>query len=434
MRLSIFVIIVLLILYPSYSLAQNQDMYCSALDDSKTYKNKQSYKYLLVGSDGWLFRSKKDFKEDFLFNTKTLENFSKFNNALKNNGVNLYIVMPPTRGLMHGDKLSVSVNNYPKFNKQKAWNSYYNSIKQLQDIGLSVASFDGVMELGGEFYYKRDHHWTLSGADFSAKNTAKLFEGIKKDIPETYYKTDNTNEIIELNGSFEGFVEKACDIQIPNEKTELVKTYKDNDLFIDDDSVAKIALVGTSNCTEPNPSYANFAGYLREYIGADVDNASIAGGGIDTPMLAYLASNDYRNKKHKHIIWELASHYDFNGDEFKPIFKQIIPAAKGECNGSATVEKELFLSSEKIDLDIDSIDKNSYIYLKFDNPINKDFALSYKNSKGNLKRFRFKRSDRYPNDGIYFYEFDEDRVSNLFLLMSKNYKASKVFIEVCPSL
>lgn len=432
MRLSILRVIILILMAQGASVfAQDTGYHCAALDEGSTYKDKKSYKYLLMGDEGWMFRSKKDFKGDFLLDDETLHKFSDFDKALKKNGVTLHIVMPPTRGILHYKKLIEEQKFVPEFDPAHARSTYRQSLQQLKLTGISVTSFDNVFERQNDFYYKRDHHWTLAGAEFSAQKTAELFEPYREEIPAVTYKTERTDEKITLNGAFEKFVEKACDVNIAGEETAVVKTYKESDLF-DREELPPIALVGTSNCTEPNPSYANFAGYLRQYVGADVDNISIAGGGIDTPILSYLASDDYQNKKHKHIIWELASHYDFNGKEFAPIFKQIIPAAKGLCGDEALIKKEFPLSAKKTSIITGAVQMPTYISLKFDAAIKKDFALNYKNEEGKSQRFRFQRSDRYPHDGIYFLDLGAEPISDLSLLMPKNHEAKSVSIEICP--
>lgn len=437
MRISIFNVIVCLCLlaFPSVAAAK-EDWYCDALTSAKTYSSKKSYKYLLHGKDGWLFRSKKDFKQDFSLTPEAIAKFSALSKAMKNKGVHLHITMPPTRGALHVSMLEEGQSHTQPFDADAAYNDYLTSIEQLQKAGLSVADFKDSNQLESDFYYARDHHWTLAGADFSARRTADLFDAYKSDITPVNYVTENTGGEKELDGSFEKLVEEVCAVDISGEKTSLVQTYKEGDLFEEGNDAAAIALIGTSNCTEPNPSYANFAGYLREYIGADVENVSIAGGGIDTPMLSYLASEKYQNAAHQHVIWELASHYDFNGSEFEPIFRQIIPAAKGSCDGKALVEKTVALTKEKIPVSIEPFTANSYISLKFDAPVKRDFALVYKNNEGKSERFRFKRSDRYPHDGIYYLEWGDGHqdIVNLALLLSKDFAAKNVTLQVCPDL
>lgn len=426
--------LVIFLLLPASSSAMETKYVCDALDDGRIYKgSKKSYKYLIEGRDGWFFRSTKDFKSDFSLTPKTLKRFSTFNEILKDNGVTLHIIMPPTRGILHHNFVLQTQKHAPDFNADTAFRSYKSALLQLRLEGISIASFDTVPNMKDSFYYPRDHHWTAAGAEVSAQKTAGLLKPFRDDFVEENYMTEKTNEEVELGGSMEAFVEKQCGVEIQGSKAPIIKTYKEEDLF-GDSLPASIALIGTSNCTEPEPSYANFAGYLRQYLSADVDNLSIGGAGIYTPMLSFLASDAYRERKYKHVIWELASHYNFNGHNFSENFQQMIAAARGSCDETSLAMKEIDLVGKKVDLALPPVTAASYIYLQFDKPFKQDFALSYKNTKGESKRFRFKRDARYPYDGTYFVDWGEEvgRISDIKLFMPQSYEAKKVHVQICP--
>lgn len=415
--------------------AQERQYGCDALNDGRIYKgSKKSYKYLIEGEGGWLFRSTKDFKADFAFTDKALEQFSTFNKILQKKGITLHIVMPPTRGILNYDQVLRTQKRAPDFNPDTALREYKNALLQLRLSGVSVADFNDFQKLKEGFFYPRDHHWTAMGANYAAKATAALFKLFSKDYDTAVYITEQTNEQVELSGSMEAFVEQQCGIDVEGSKVQVIQTYKEEELF-DDSSAAAIALIGTSNCTEPAPSYANFAGFLREYIGADIDNLSFGGAGIYAPMLSFLASDAYHEGQYQHIIWELASHYDFNGREFSQHFQQMIAAARGACDDISLASEKRDLKGKKmIRLGLPPVTSLSYIHLQFDTPLKKDFALSYKNAEGKPKRFRFERSQRYPHDGTYFVNWLEDtgRISDIKLFMPATYDAEKVRAQICP--
>ena len=179
----------------------------------------------------------------------------------------------------------------------------------------------------------------------SAQYTADLIKALPsyQSIPKKQYST-RTNGEQNIPGSFEKFIQEKCDSEIKDETVPLYETAADIDgsredaLFGDEES-AQIVLVGTSNATEPDPSYANFGGFLRAFLSADIYNASISGGGIYAPIVTYLRSDEYLTHKPKIIVWEIASHYKFHKDLFNDIFDESIPGAYGDCDGDAAFEK-----------------------------------------------------------------------------------------------
>lgn len=416
-----------------------QTISCESLDKSQAYAHKKSYRYLAEGPEGWLFRSEKDMKADFSLTPQTIARFRELDQAFREKSMDLVIVMPPTRAMMHADKVPVPSRWIKSYEAEKAWNSYAESLVSLKAAGLNIVEFTKADIGKPDFYHKRDHHWTLEGAKLSAQRTAEVIKALPVTLPVHVYQTESAGDVA-IDGSFEQFVQEVCGKNITDEKMAKVSTTPtEGDLFTSTDS-AQIVVVGTSNCTEPGPSYANFAGYLREFLSTDVDNASIQGGGIDTPILAYLASDDFARHKHKIVVWEVASHYDFNGSEFDPVFAQATPAAKGFCEGSERAATKYDIRSGNSDLFAGLKAKSipadeTYIALKFNKPVKKDFALSLSYADGEKARIRFERSDRYPYDGIYFHTLGNKKsqvLTDVKMLTSKGFVATSVEAKICP--
>jgi len=421
------------------ALATENKVYCPALDKSETYKSKKSYRYLVASDDGWLFRSRKDLKEDFTLTPETVQKFVTLSNVLKKQGKTLHIVMPPTRGIAHSDKVPAGSKWIDKFDAKKAESTFNQSIKALKAAGVSVAEFDDIpKKVAQGFYYKRDHHWSPIGAEFSAKQTAALIKPFQDSLPKKEFKTEEKKTPIEINQSFGLFVGEVCGIDIPVETVPTIQTYAAEEALFDDEAAPHIALIGSSNTTEPRPSYANFAGYMREFLQTEVDNLSVQGAGIDSPMYSYFAGDAKSRTSHKHLIWELASHYDFNGSEFEPIFKQLIPAAAGSCKGGGVIESAHELSGAPLSLlpaDKGAVKaENKYMHFKFNKPVKREFAVSLDFTEGKSERFRFKRSSRYPHDGVFFLGLNEHgnkTIKEINLLLPKELEGAKLDFELC---
>ena len=93
------------------------------------------------------------------------------------------------------------------------------------------------------------------------------------------------------------------------------------------------------------------------------------------------------------------------------MFRQAVPAAYGDCgdkavakfapvklNGGGIGAENLIkgLRSKKTNAD------GHYIYLKFNQPVKKDFTLITDFAGGKTDKFKFRRSKRYPYDGVYY--------------------------------
>jgi alginate biosynthesis protein AlgX len=416
--------------------AEALNFHCEALDNPSTYKDKQSYKTIVFGGDKneWAFRSKKDFKQDFSLTPETIEKFVKLDEILKSKGQTLHIVMAPTRGIIHEQYVPKESDFVKDFNYDTAKESFNESLLSLKNAGISIADLTDVPNnVADNFYYKRDHHWTHDGAKYSALKTADLLKPHQQSFETKAYKTEVTDKKLNTPGSFELFIEEVCGITIPNQEMPEVKTFSEASDLFSEEQKADIVLIGTSNTTEPGPSYANFAGYLRDFLQTDVENQSIQGAGIFTPIASYLAK-DRKDRDHKHIVWELASHYDFNGKEFDPIFKQIIPTAAGSCNGTSIFDSSYVIEQEKIDLYKSDNIKADYIELKFDKVVKDDFAVMMTFADDTKKRFRFKRVKRYPHEGVYFLDlksFSQLELKEISALVPKNLKGQSVQFNLC---
>lgn len=406
--------------------ASAQDVTCLALDDAKTYQDNKSYKKLIAGHDGWVFRTHTDFQDDFELNDAGMKRFSRLQQAFKHQSIELVIALLPTRGMMHADQVISD-----DFDQGAAWNSYNKLAQQIRDTGISVAVVEQE-ETSNNFFYKRDHHWNSSGAKMMAQAVAQQVKAIP--VYDSFNKESFVTEKAgadEQKGTFSKFINKTCDFDLEGERVDLYKTVSDTDLFGDIQS-ADIVLIGTSNSTQ-NASKANFDGFLKEYIGADVDNRSVSGGGADTAFYQWLHSDDYQIDKPKVVIWEIPVYQSFDDDDF---FRQLIPAIHGGCI-EKTVATEEVAVAQKVSLFSDVWSAGSsteafYANLTFsDKELNKlRVVAKYENGKKDVLGIR--RSKFYQNDGVFFYEFNNegDAVTELSLTLPKKLTGT-VKAELC---
>lgn len=439
-----FLLTILVVFFSSQSYAKNcvqemeapdTDVICTALKDSNAYKNNKSYKMLESGHDGWVFRTNVDFKDNFELNNAELERFKRLKQAFEYKNIELAIALLPTRGMMHHSMVADCEYDY-----MLALKSYNKLAEQLRNIGISVATVP-VENYNENFYYKRDHHWRAFGAKIMAKQVAKEIKKLPvyNDINKSEFVTELVGEDVH-KGSFVKFINKKCSSDIKGEDIKLYQTSvksDENDLFAEN-KIPEIVLIGTSNSTQ-RASQANFDGFLKEYVGADIDNQSVSGGGADTSFFQWLNSDEYNVNKPKIVIWEVPVYQNFNSEQF---FRQLIPSIYGDCFGSE-ISVENIDADKTINLFSDVFDKQN---------INNNFYLKLTFCDKNLKKMRvvttYENGDRdvrglshskyYNGDGVFFYEFDHKINKNIkrFSLTIPENINGNIKAELCayPSL
>lgn len=378
---------------------------CDALKHDKTYEGKTSYLKLEAGKGDWVFRTKTDYKTDFKVNSALENRFSRLYAALKVHNIEMVIAPLPTRGMMHADQ---SFNN--DYKVQDAVDSYKTLVKKLRQIGFYVADIDDFKELH-DFYYKADHHWNAKGAETLAKQVANRIKAIPAyaDIKKEKFVTEAEKEI-DFTGTFAEFIAKKCGGKPLVEKASVLKTYKvdssEEDLF-SDVSKPEIILLGTSN-SSPKPSYANFEGALKEHIGADVQNMSVSGGGVETAALDYFNAGMHIKDNPKILIWEIPIYQNFKGG---PLYRQLIPAVYGSCEGEEVfkVKKELSGKDFFVTLPENITTKNHYMVLNFSEPKERKFKVKNHYNEGGVDDFNVRLSKYSTVLGKHFIEFDQNK-------------------------
>lgn len=401
-------LLLVFILLPQSSIAR-EPLLCEALGQNKTYDTNKSYRKLIEGKDGWIFRTKTDFRSNFKMNEALKGRLTRLYKAFQVHNIDLVIALLPTRGMMHHDYI-----DQPAYDARKTQNSYKDLVSDLRRIGISVAAVE-IFSNNQEFFYKRDHHWKSDGARIMARQVAKEVHKLDvfANIPKRKFKTEEVGEYEQL-GTFAKFAQEVCGVTIPAEKIKKYRSFSEGgDLFLNE-RPADIVLIGTSNSVQ-SASQANFDGFLREYIGADVDNLSVSGGGVDTAMLDWLTSEEYKNHKPKIVIWEIPIYQNFKGE---PFYRQAIPAVYGDCSEDPIVEESADIVDDRFELfqnisvkDISA--KYHYLYLKFSDFKKRKFRMTIKYPAGIKEPFNIKRSKFFQPDGTFFLEFDQENESTV---------------------
>lgn len=422
-----------------------EDLFCENTKNQEMYDENQfeSYKMLIPGTDGWIYRSESDLRQNFSLDTRTLRNLEQLNEALNMHGTQLVMLLTPTRGMMHPSHLKEEALREFHYDKDAAWKSYYSTADSIRKLGIQVVTLNPVAE-NESFFYKRDHHWNPDGAKKAANAVADYLKKQPgyKDIAKTEYVT-KSGEDYDFEGVSKKVFRKLCKTDQPTERIKIQRTEKVDaaagaDALFGEAAAPDIVLTGTSNSTQI-PSHANFEGFLKEALSVDVVNMSISGGGLDTAMLDYLGSPFYRDHPAKYLIWEVPSYYDISNHSI--FFREAIPLAYGQCQGKGLIDQSTVQLSEGSELLLSRLESKKitgsdyYIHLSFKKPALKPFKMDLR-YKGNRDRFRF---DAKPGDagvGPYLMVLDDDKkqyLEKIVLWSPDENLGNTVTVSICKA-
>lgn len=316
---------------------------CPAAADPANYDTKflNSFKTLVQGRDGWLFRSEADLLTDFAPTPEGLKLLAEFRRELQRRGVELVMMIQPPRGLMHADKLHGAAYAY---DVDAARASYLRTLQMVRAAGIPMPHLERLVEEKSEhdYFWRTDHHWTPDGTRRTAQLVAETiralpgYAGIKRQKFVT-----RREGLLARGGTLSSAASDLCGYEAPKQYVPRFVTEAAEDdgaagLF-GDESVPQITLIGTSN----SGAQYNFGGFLEENLQAEVLNASVVGGGMDGAMLSYISSEEFRKSPPKILIWEL-QHFHKLGDPM--FYRMAMPLFDDGCNGKdAVLEREVTL-------------------------------------------------------------------------------------------
>ncbi len=373
----------------------------------------RSFTMLREGTDGWLFRSDDDLLISFGPSEDGLRDLVRLNHALKRRGVTLVMVIQPPRGLMHRERLAPA--DRAAYNHELAQFSYTNLLRRLRTAGIVVPDLERLVYEGGgaDFFFKADHHWTPEGARRTAVLSADSIRALPQyDQIEHRKFVTRPAGLFAKRGTLDRAVERICGFGAPAQyvRTYITEPADDADAasLLGEAEAPPLILVGTSNS---DPTY-NFAGFMSEALGIDILNASIAGGGMDGAMLAYLRSAEFQGSPPKLMVWELEAYHNISDPEF---YRQAIPLVDDGClRKTAALKDERTLKPGRNEIlfngngQVRDLHGRDYLIdLKFSNPAVTDLeaVVWYTNGRRDTVTLETDHSD---GKGRFLFELRDD--------------------------
>ncbi len=398
------------------------------------------------GLDGWLFRTA-DFRTDFTLPDKTFNYMVQVNKALKQKGVDLYMVIQPPRAMLMKEHINPE-NQPPDYDPAIAKRNYKQMIDRLNDAGINAVDLsDTPSDL--VYFFKGDPHWRREGAQWSAEKIASMIKRNAKyrDIPKQEFSIEITWWLESEKGEFDEFVEEICKVTIPPERRPMWATTSKNEVSVDnlfgDVTYPDIAIVGTSNTAHEEDF--NFVGSLKQALNADIRNRALSAGAFSGSGLLFFSTDEFHQHPPKILIWEFLSHHNF--DDYAG-FRQMLPAIQGGCSNEealAIAEKssiniipnpiselqEIVFMNRLEEKDIRATE--TYLQLDVTEPEHREIHVSILYENGDADTIDVTRSRRGENNGRYFIDFSDEIDQNLMLIQIETDKAEgKIEAKLCP--
>jgi alginate biosynthesis protein AlgX len=397
---------------PTYTIESCCNICPQAQADATYTGDMNDFNKLVQGQQDWLFRTRTDLMTQMGATAAGYKHLQTLRDALAKRGVELLVVYIPTRGMANADMLSPQVRQ--GYDLQLAKDNYLAAVEQMRSIGIKVPDLTPLLEQHGDtdkpFFFKRDHHWTPYGAEFTAELVAAELRksSVFKSIARKEFVSRGNGQNNKI-GSLNQALGKICGYNFANQfVTRFVTEPKEesSDLF-GDTEVAEVILAGTSFSA---PQY-NFAGFLKEKAAVDVDNRSISGGGFHSSMLQYLGSQDFQDNPPKILIWEITSYYDISMPLF---YRQIMPMLADGCRATpAALQNQIALRPGLNELLINNQDlplrsENYMVDIQFSQPNVMELRGALWYMSGSRETLKITRNDQVEPDGRFVFGLRDD--------------------------
>lgn len=405
---------------PTYS-AQPCCSLCPRAADPAAYvtTSMKGARVLAEGVDGWLFRTETDLIEDVQpIDPLLYEDMARLRRALNARGVQVVLISSPPRGLVEYQKLGPALRE--RYDYERALRNYRAHLDRLRTAGFVVPDTsvfaNEFPDDGDHFYFKRDLHWTPSGARRTAELVAATMReaGLTDGLPDKAF----SSRVLGTKSTY-GTISRAatqlCGGRYAAEVLPLHTTVAppSDDLF-GDAAAPQVTLVGTS--FSENVDY-HFAGFLQSTLRTDVLNAAFAGGNFDGAITQYLLSDAFQAAPPKVLIWETA--YQFFSITERIALRRLIPLVDNACTGKPTLfDAEAAVPGGNADpvqliynggTTQDATPSGALVLdLQFDDPAVKDVSAEVWYLDGSNETLRSRYNDFTNTEGRYAFELSRE--------------------------
>jgi alginate biosynthesis protein AlgX len=277
---------------------------CTGLDDRNSMPS-------LEGDRGVFYRIDPDMRMFHAFSDESIAQLAGLSKALKSLGTTLVYVPLPTKGLAMPAQLPQAARDYG-FDVVLATTVYDQSLRRLDEAGVVTANLRTALSVDADSapsMYPTDYRLTAAGSERAAKAIAATLGKTTgfADLPQGQFATSVASKQT-LPSDMRAALQRHCQITLPELVVDSFATIRlqgtaaaNNTALLGSTATsARIAVVGTEHTGEAS---SNFAGYLSQASGLDVQQYTVMGGGSFAAISSYLTSRAFQEQRPAYLVW-----------------------------------------------------------------------------------------------------------------------------------
>jgi alginate biosynthesis protein AlgX len=370
------------------------------------------------GDDGWFFRMDSDVNDFMMQAPQVVSMVGRLAETLKARGVSLVYLPIPTRAMTDADRLPAGIDDGIVYDGYLASEQFKALVSRLRKTGVVTVDLLSTVEAaeGDDFHFARDTHWRPEGARLAARTVATTIEaaGVLAGVVRVGFASTAGSEEPLASPMARALQDLCLDALAPNTyatfTTERTEVTADDLLGGDDGSdAAPVAVVGTSYSDIPA---FNFIGFLSEATGVDVANYAISGGGTYTALLQWSHSPAVDGALPKALVWENPVAYRLDAGGVAAL-RQIIPAIRGGCQGSALHSATLRVEPGRsatiaVPETVSVSGHDAWLSIRLSDPTIRSFRISLEARDGDGEDFAVSRPPRMADTDRAYLELSDD--------------------------
>lgn len=283
--------------------------YCDAL----MHENQLADRYKRLApiysntDNGWIFTSDQ-LDPDFMMSTEAEGLMRAVIGEFERRNISLAIMVAPPRAVISGQEIvNETLGASDIYNVNAASETFEKLLEQMRSVGAVVPNLLQVAmaEPVTDYYFRRDTHWTNTGA---ARSALALAEALNL-APGFDISQIPNNGVFDERGSLSDIVDATCGHRGDAEATyqfdySVVREENSPGLLDEASDVPGAMLFGTSFSDRYKRDQYQVVDAISSALGRDVINASVSGGGLIGPLEAFALSGGFSNNAPELVIWE----------------------------------------------------------------------------------------------------------------------------------
>lgn len=359
---------------------------------------------------GWIFTNDQ-FKDRYAMKATTRALIGDIVNELARRDVTLAIAVTPSRPIVADQAQLDAAMGGDRYDVAEAAASFGALSDDLTEAGAIAPNLADVA-LADEatrdaFYFRRDMHWTTTGAAVTAFALAKSTNAISRDL----FPNDGTHTMAELTpsgtigekGSLARIVREVCGAELGKEAAQAYDLSRASagGLLGDTPDGPTIALVGSSFSNRYKRDHYRFGEALSWAFDAEVENYSVSGGGAIGAIEAYVVSGALERRELEFVVWEIPYTESFNTTSF---LRQLLGALR-LSNQLTAIQIDADLSVTKTVVGLSGSDAPAGLEILTRDPGKQDFRLEVAFDNGSTTKINLRRRAAIPvdirNDSVF---------------------------------